>query len=181
MKLTVHPSLILWISVLFYLKASLLIPFLLAAALHEAGHALMLHWLDKPIRSLHLAFSGARMIAEPMTYREELLAAAAGPMASLLIALLLPLWPELGLYSLILGLFNLLPVPGLDGGRILRCLMLMVFSQDTASWICRTAAIVTALVLWGGAVDLSVVLHFGLWPPLLAGLLLCKALIPEDL
>ena len=43
LKLTVHPSAILWLCLLFYRKAAILLPFLSAAAVHELGHALVMY------------------------------------------------------------------------------------------------------------------------------------------
>lgn len=181
MTWSIHPSLILWLSILFYLDMHILIPFFLAAAFHELGHYWMLRCLGKPPYTMALSFSGAKMETGSLSYREEFYAAAAGPAASLLLGLLLPLWPDLAVYSVILGCFNLLPIPGLDGGRILSSLLLMHLREDTARRICKYLAMVTALSLWGAALYLSGPLHFGMWPILLAALLLYKALSMDGL
>lgn len=179
-RFSVHPSLILWLSVLYYLSGQVVLPFLLAAALHELGHAMALYLLDKPPRALRLSFAGAVMETPPLGYREELLSAAAGPGTSLLLGLLTPLWPALGIYSLGLGLFNLLPLFGLDGGRMLRCGLLLGLPEPTANAICRGAAIGTGLVLLLGAFWLRRA-GWGLWPVVLAGYLLLKALLTKPL
>ncbi len=177
MKWSVHPSGILWLSVLFYLEPALVLPFLLAAGLHELGHALALRAMGRPPLSVTLSFSGAKMEVGSLSYRQELWAAAAGPGMSLLVALLWPVLPALGLYSLLLGCFNLLPIPGLDGGRILRCALLLRCREETALRISRYLGIVTALGLWGWAVYLSQAAGLGLWPLLVAALGLYKALV----
>ena len=179
-KLSVHPSLILWLSVLYYLSGTVVLPFLAAAALHELGHALALYAMDKPPRALRISFAGARMETPPLGYRQELLAAAAGPGMSLLLGLLTPLWPALGLYSLGLGLFNLLPLFGLDGGRMLRCGLLLRLPEETAGTICRCAAVGTGAVLLLGALWLQRA-GWGLWPVVLAGYLLGKTLLTKPL
>lgn len=176
MKLRIHPSLILWLSVLFYLEGQVLLPFLAAAGLHELGHYLALRLLGKPPRAIALGFSGASMETGPLSYREELLAAAAGPAVNLLLVLLFPLWPALGLVSLGLACFNLLPIPGLDGGRILEGVLGLLCSEPLARRLTKYTAILTALCLWGGALYLSVVRDFGLWPILLSAVLLYRAL-----
>lgn len=180
-KIAVHPSLILWLSVLYYVSGAVVLPFLAAAALHELGHALALYALNKPPRSLRLSFAGAVMEAPHLSYREELLAAAAGPGISLLLCLLAPLWPALGLYSLCLGLFNLLPLLGLDGGRMLRCGLLLHLPEQTANRICRIAAVGTGAVLLLVAVWLWQIAGWGLWPVVLASCLLGKALLTKSL
>lgn len=179
-KCSVHPSLILWLSVLYYLSGAVVVPFLAAAALHELGHTLALYALDKPPQALRLSFAGAVMETPPLGYREELLAAAAGPGMSLPLGLLTPLWPALGLYSLGLGLFNLLPLFGLDGGRMLRCGLLMHLPERIAGRICRWAAVGTGLILLLGAHWLQRT-GWGLWPVVLAAFLLGKALLTKPL
>ncbi len=175
MKWNVHPSLVLWLSVLFYLDGRLLLPFLAAAGLHELGHYLALRQMGKPPRAITLRFSGAVMDVDALSYREELWAAAAGPLVYLLTGLFCPLLPALAFYSVILGCFNLLPIPGLDGSRILRCGLMLHLREDLAQRITSYLAILTALALWGGALYLSRT-GLGLWPMLLAALLLYRAL-----
>jgi len=176
LKVRLRPSLILWLSVLVYLNSEVVLPFFLAAALHESGHLLVLRLLRKPAREMVLGFSGAVLETPPLGYREEFLAAAAGPLASLLLGLITPLWPLLGLWSLALGCFNLLPIPGLDGGRMLRCLALLHLSPEGAGRLTRFAALLTALGIWGTAVYCSLPGGCGLWPLLLAAGLVYRAL-----
>ena len=95
-------------------------PFVLAAALHEAGHLAALLALGIPVRALELSAAGAVIRAELPGDRREALALAAGPGMNLLLALLFRrLWPLFALCNLCLGLANLLPLPGRDGGRLL--------------------------------------------------------------
>lgn len=184
MRLRVHPSLILWLSVLAYLDGAALIPFAAAVILHELGHWAALSIMGRPPRRVTLRFSGAAMETEYLSYRQELIAAVAGPGASLTGMLLLPVWPELAVCSLMLGLFNLLPIPGLDGGRMLRCVLLSFLSPETAERISGILGLITALGLWGVCLYGSIRLELGLWPLLLSGLFLYKALevwtVPAD-
>lgn len=180
-RITVHPSAILWLSVLGYLSGDTLGIFLLSALLHEMGHALALYAMKKPPAHITVSFSGMAMETPPLGYRDELLAAASGPAVSLLLGLFLPLWPKLGLYSVILGLFNLLPICGLDGGRILRCLLMLRLPESTAERICGAGGILTALLLLALGGYLTVYHDLGFWPLALAGALLYKALTTKAL
>lgn len=180
-RLRVHPSVVLWLSVLCYLKLSIVGPFLLSALLHELGHTLALCHLHKPPHSVTVAFSGAVMESPPLSYQEELLAAFSGPAVSLLLGLSLPLWPELGFYSLILGLFNLLPIRGLDGGRILRCLLFLSMPESRARRICRSIGIVFSLLLFCIGITLTLRFHAGIWPMACTAVLLYKALTTDSL
>lgn len=102
----------------------------LAAAVHELGHlALILRQGNLP-RRLTLDVSGACLYCfgpEPGA-RQELARALAGPGAGLLLWLLLRgsgsgFLKASADMSLMLSLVNLLPAPGLDGGRVLDCLL----------------------------------------------------------
>lgn len=180
MKLSVHPSLILWLSIFFYVSPELLLPFFLASAFHELGHFLVLKKLQKPPIALNLSFSGAAMETPFLNYREELLSAAAGPIFSLLLAALWPLWPVTGMYSMILGVFNLLPVAGLDGSRILSAFLHMRCSPHTARTLCWVISIAACLVLLLWATILAFYFHFGLWPILFTGIFSLKRTLQTE-
>ena len=95
-------------------------PFLLAASLHEAGHLAALSALGIPVYGIELRAVGAVIRTELRGEPREAWALAAGPAVNLLLAASLwrP-WPLFGLCNLSLGLWNLLPIPGRDGGRLL--------------------------------------------------------------
>ena len=130
---------------------------LMSIILHETAHSLVARHYHVPIRGITLFIFGgvAEMTAEPNRPRDELLMAAAGPAASLLLAaifyvLLLGatawetpvvvagvLW-YLALINFILALFNLVPAFPLDGGRIFRA-ALWSWRGDLV-WATRIAA-----------------------------------------
>ena len=104
-------------------------------------------------------------IAGRLSYGGEILAAAAGPAVNLALALLLGLggrvWEGLYLFSgaqLALGLFNLLPVQPLDGGRILWHLTAWITEPYTADRVSGVAGfgmaalltLLAAAALWMG-------------------------------
>ncbi len=102
----------------------------LAAAVHELGHLALILWQGNLPRRLTLDISGACLHCcgpEPRA-RQELLRALAGPGTGFLLWLLLRgnavgLLRSAAEMSLMLSLVNLLPAPGLDGGRVLGCLL----------------------------------------------------------
>ena len=101
----------------------LLAVILSAAALHELGHLLVLRLLGARVRELRVSVFGAELMtsAARLSYPGEIAAVLAGPAVNLLCALVLGgahAWVAAGAH-LSLCLFNLLPVPPLDGSRIL--------------------------------------------------------------
>ncbi len=94
----------------------------LAAAVHEGCHLGAVYLLGGKAQGLWVGPRGARMDAVLPSQRREVLAILAGPGGSLALTLLAGLFPRLALCGLIQGLFNLLPLPPLDGGRALRLL-----------------------------------------------------------
>lgn len=120
----------------------LLAALLLAAVLHELGHYWMLRRLRARVTALRITALGAEMqVAGRLSYGGEVLAAAAGPAVNLLLALLLGLGGRLceALYlfsgaQLVLGAFNLLPIPPLDGSKIVA-----YFLPPRAAWAYMSA------------------------------------------
>lgn len=137
---------------------------LLAASMHEAGHLLLLCAFGAPIRGLRLSAMGAELYASTvrLSYQREFLVTLAGPAVNLLFGPLCALlavrfaweWGYLlaGAH-LLLGVYNLLPIPPLDGWRFLR--LLAVWRRgpgcgETLSDLIGlgTALALTALSLW---------------------------------
>lgn len=91
--------------------------------LHEAGHLAAMLIFDSVPRKLELGYFGMKIVtgSRLLSKKKEIITAAAGPCINIVCALLLFImkkerWAQL---SLGLAVFNLLPVPMLDGGRIL--------------------------------------------------------------
>lgn len=175
-KISVHPSLILWLSILLYLQPRISAAFLLAAGVHELGHWAALTWLGTPPTHLTLHFTGASMEIPPLGYSQAVLAYAAGPLASLLLGLFWRILPATALLSLCLGLFNLLPICGLDGSGILENLLCCRLTQSAAQTAVRILSAVLCAAIVPAAIWFAQVHALGLWLPMLALMLLAKSL-----
>lgn len=146
----------LWLTVLVLLKVPYILSMICAVALHESGHLLYARLRRIPILSFELSMLGAQIKIDPsrLSYTDELLLAAAGPLAGLLGSAVCPslfsgadLLP-FSVISLCLSLFNLIPIETLDGGRILKCAISVLFSPDAADRALRISSFITLFVLW---------------------------------
>lgn len=107
----------------------LLLPFrflmaaLAAATIHELCHLCVLALCSVPVLRIRIGPFGAVIRSGCLTPIQELVCAAAGPVGSILLLVTAEVFPLLAFCGLIQGIFNLLPVYPMDGGRILRILL----------------------------------------------------------
>ena len=125
-----------------------------AAFLHEIGHFIAISATGGKVRGLRIGLKGARMDTLLTSSKQELLCAAAGPLASFALLMLDHIFPRLAICALIQGAFNLLPVYPFDGGRILRCLLFSLTPAKAdsltrwASWAVYGISFLAALSGW---------------------------------
>ncbi len=155
MKIRVTPGAVLFWAVQLFTDGPLLAAGLLAALAHECGHLLAARALRIPLRLLEIDIMGAKILpagALP-SYRAEGLLAAAGPVTSLLLALPLmggvhPFAIALRFSTLSFALFNLLPIEGFDGGRVLSSLLAALFSEKVAERVLFFTSYLSLLLLF---------------------------------
>lgn len=125
---------------------------LLAAVIHESCHLLCLRLCNVPVFQIHIGLQGAAIETAPLPPASEILCAAAGPAGSLLCLIFMRSFPMLALCGFLQGIYNLLPVYPLDGGRILHSLAILLVPAH-AERICSfvlycTAFAITLFGLW---------------------------------
>ena len=117
------PSFFIYLSAaLLFLPLPWLVSLIIAGVLHEFGHIIVLLLMKIPIFSVLLCAGGTKILTGEMSMKQELIAAAFGPLTGLLLCSLFPWFPKLALCAFVQTLFNLLPIGNFDGARIIRCL-----------------------------------------------------------
>lgn len=154
MKLRITPGAALLFLVLFA-RGQHAVPLFLAITLHEAGHLLFAKLLGIRLRLIELDLPGARIypLLPLPSYGAEALLALGGPLFSLLTALpcLLcssPFTKELLTATLSLGLFNLMPIEGFDGGRMLSSLLASTLGEGFSRRVLFVTTYLSLLLLF---------------------------------
>ena len=143
----------------------------IAAAFHELGHLALILLQGSLPRRLTLDVSGAclRCYGPEPSANQELLRAMAGPAAGLVLWLVLRSSDNgfliaAGEMSLMLSLVNLLPAPGLDGGRVLNAVLSGTVSPDFIDNLFERLGILTSLLaVLLGVLHSPQLFLYGLW------------------
>lgn len=130
---------------------------LCAAGIHELGHIAAAKLLSINLSEIRLDVLGARLATSGRlcSYPAMALLCLAGPLVNFLcFTLSLPFsdqakWlHEFCLSSLSLGVMNLIPIEGFDGGRILHGLLCKILPLDVAERVCRVLSFCSIFALW---------------------------------
>ena len=175
-NVSISPTFLLSIALHLYFGFSAWLKnLLLAAFLHECAHAVALWYFNVQIRSLRLTSLGAVMRVGSISYRRELICAAAGPaMNALLAAATILPYPLFGFCNLGLLSFNLLPLYPLDGGRIMRDMLRQRLDPDHAEAIESRIVITVSGLIMLASILFSRFMTHDLFPPLLAASVLLR-------
>lgn len=131
--------------------------YLCAAALHEFGHIAAAKALSIDLSQIKLDVLGARLSTTGRlhSYPSLVMLCLSGPLVNLIcfvIAIPLgnisPWFTELCLASISLGVLNLIPIDGFDGGRILHGILCKILPLDTAERATRSLSFFCLLLLW---------------------------------
>ena len=126
--------------------------------IHEAGHIFFAKIQKVPLKKLKIGSFRLSISYDcsAVSYQRELLVCAGGVIFNLLSVLIgALLWrfnsDALSFFvvcSLSLAIKNIYPISTLDGGRIFRCLFLIIFDEERAQIACKWLSFVSAFVLW---------------------------------
>ena len=125
-------------ALVFFAALILLLPLnwlgaaILAAMVHELFHFGAVCLFGGRIRSITICGRGVVMVADPMQPLGQLVSTLAGPIGSLSLLLIARWMPRTAICGFVQGIFNLLPLMPLDGGRILQSLLQQFLSPPLA-------------------------------------------------
>lgn len=149
-----------------------------AGLIHEFGHFFALKMFHIPVLRITVDFKGAFMETEYMPPIAELLSALAGPLAGLCCLLLSSYLPLLAVCAFVQSVYNLLPFPGYDGGRVLRVMMDRYLPPHIAEpayrWfliLCCACMIVFGMYMWFTVKLGPVIFLFFLIPVIKSGII----------
>lgn len=160
LRIGILPALIFCIMLIFQ-PIGVVFPSLAAAVLHESGHMLTAFALGIPLRSLNIGTFGAslRVRGSLISYSEEFCLCAAGPAMNFLSAAAVFLisahrgyFSECGEWffsvSLMLGVLNLIPAEGFDGGRMLAVAVSLLFGPRASAKVLSLTSFASIVLLW---------------------------------
>ena len=148
---------------------------ILAAAFHELCHWIAVHLCGGSVSFVRMGATGAKMEFTGLTLGKELICALAGPAGSLMLLLFAKCFPRVAVCAGLQGLYNLLPVYPLDGGRILRCGAQLLLGVKTGHFLCclLERLCLLGLLLLGTIAGFR--LHLGFTPLLIAVCVILRA------
>lgn len=164
-KLSIDPfAYILFALLLLSLPFKWVLAAITAATVHECFHISAVLVLGGCFQYMQVGAQSASIYSGPMAPVRSLICSAAGPVGSLILLIFLRPLPRLALCGLIQGLFNLLPLFPLDGGRIVLCIFNMLFSEKKALHLYRILETITLFFLFLLCIWLSFSIKLGLAP-----------------
>lgn len=147
----------------------------LSAIIHECCHIMAIRCFGKEIICVEIGMMGAQIRTEPLYGWREILCMAAGPAGSLAQLFLFRWLPLTAFCGIIQGLFNLIPVYPLDGGRILECLLRMVCTPELVNKMMKVTEAAAYIFLFCLAIIISGVLKARIWVLiLLLSVIICR-------
>lgn len=133
---------------------------LAAGMIHELCHAVILYALGGRIHRIKISPDGCVMETGELKEWRQFLSILAGPAGSFALLSLCHTMPKIAVCGLFQGLYNLIPVMPLDGGRLLR-LLLYFFCPGSADAFMECISAGTCMVITISGIWLSQVSSVG--------------------
>lgn len=147
---------------------------MIAAVFHELCHYLAIRACCGACVGVKLYAIAAYLPLPRMSRGREVVCALAGPIGGLCLLSLARWMPRIALCAAMQSAYNLLPIYPLDGGRALQSGLLLFFPPPISVGICRYFEILSKMLVILLAVYGCFVLKLGIFPLLMALLLLIR-------
>ena len=144
---------------------------LIAALWHESCHWLALKFCGCPCYGISIGADGAVLDTAITSPWKEVLCAFAGPLGSLLLLTFYRWIPRIALCALFQGLYNLIPVYPLDGGRVVCGLLKLLLKNGKLRIFTAAIEVISMALLTVLSLSCLTVLRLGYLPLLLVILL----------
>ena len=164
-------------------------PALIASvAIHEAGHLFMAKACNIPIQELQLDIFGASITPINIfySYKKEILLCLGGPLSNFFSVIIIFFIPCVSqtlqnfmVSSFALGLINMLPIIGFDGGRIFSDIMNMIIQPHVTYKIMKAISFIFIFSLWCFSVYLMLKVTASLTMFVFSASLFAKILLPQ--
>ena len=152
---------------MYFGKVKLFGAAILAAVLHELGHIVYLIWKQRKIHEICFDICGAVIRSEPLCTSDDALCALTGPLANLIFsAACFRCFPMFAQSGFVLGVYNMLPIYPLDGGRALAALLPMRVVRYISGGVC--------VLLLIAAFSVCIYFELSLWFGMMIGAILIR-------
>lgn len=123
------------------------ISIIIAILIHESFHYFALIVQNVSVYSVSIHGTGVIMKTGDMTLLQELVSTLSGPIGSILLVFLVSYFPRIAICGIIHGLYNLLPVYPLDGGRVVNCIFQLIHPNSRGDELHICTKIIGLLVM----------------------------------
>ena len=142
----------------------------IAALMHELGHIVASYLLGVNIRSVRVGVCGAKIEIAPTRMIDEFLCTVSGPLIGCLLILFGKYIPYIAFCAIMQTVYNILPLPGNDGEKILNCLLSLLLPRYAAKITICIRVIFILAICWFGAHYFRI----GLFAPVIFGTVIMK-------
>lgn len=153
------------ILMLLFDKTGVVLPLLFAVSMHETGHLFMMYIRESAPKRIKLIPASVQITKSfTANYKNDILISFSGPFVNILLFAVFYFNYKchlntttlyIALLNLIIGVFNLLPVKGLDGGSIFYCVLCKYTNVNKAELILNFISFLGGLALLLAAVVLT--------------------------